>query len=65
MNYGIWGWLGIEPTDDIDAMTEAMSKMYDEYCQFDNVAIANECLNKFSPHVIAGQLTEIFKEVTK
>lgn len=52
------------PTDDIDAMAEAMCKMYDNYCQYDNAAIANECLRKFSPQVIAGQLTEIFKEVT-
>lgn len=48
-----------------DAMSEAMCKMYDNYCQYDNVAIANECLGKFSPHVIASQLTEIFNEVTK
>ena len=53
------------PADDINAMAEAMCKMYDNYCQFDNVAIANGCLNKFSPHEIASQLTEIFDEVTK
>lgn len=53
------------PPDDIDAMAEAMCKMYENYSQYDKPAIANECLSKFSPHVIAGQLTEIFKEVTK
>ena len=53
------------PTDDIDAMAEAMCKMYENYCHYDNAAIANECLSKFSPQVIASQLTEIFNEVTK
>ena len=52
------------PVEDIDAMAEAMCKMYENYSQYDNVAITNECLSKFSPHVIASQLTEIFKEVT-
>ena len=53
------------PTDDIGAMAEAMCKMYENYSQYDKPAIANECLSKFSPQVIAGQLTEIFKEITK
>jgi len=52
------------PTEDIDAMAEAMCKMYENYSQYDNAAIANECLGKFSPQVIASQLTEIFNEVT-
>ena len=51
------------PTDDIDAMAEAMCRIYENYCQYDKAAIANECLSKFSPCVIASQLTEIFEGV--
>ena len=53
------------PTDDIEAMAEAMIKMYENYSQYDKPAIANECLSNFSPQVVASQLTEIFNEVTK
>ena len=52
------------PTDDIDAMAEAMCKLYENYSQYNNITIANECLSKFSPQVIASQLTKIFNEVT-
>ena len=52
-------------TGDEDALAEAMNEMYANYSKYDNAAIANECLSKFSPHVIASQLTEIFNEVTK
>lgn len=52
-------------TGNLDALADAMKEMYSNYCQYDNTAIANECLSKFSPNVIANQLTEIFKEVTK
>jgi curved DNA-binding protein CbpA len=31
MNYGIWGWLGIEPTDDIDAIKAAYAEQAKKY----------------------------------
>ena len=52
-------------TGDEDALAEAMNEMYANYSKYDNTAISNECLSKFSPNVIASQLTEIFKVVIK
>ena len=52
------------PTNDIDAMAKAMCQMYENYTKYDRSIIANDCISRFSPKVIASQLTEIFKEVT-
>ncbi len=49
--------------ENVNSMAKAMCKMYENYGQYDNVDIAKDCLNKFSPQVIARQLTEIFNEV--
>jgi glycosyltransferase involved in cell wall biosynthesis len=51
------------PANDVDALAEAMTKMHDTYDSYDRTAIAKECLCKFSPSVIAKQLTSIFEEV--
>ena len=51
------------PANDADALAEAMTKMHDTYDSYDRTAIAKECLCKFSPSVIAKQLTSIFEEV--
>lgn len=52
----------VEPND-VDALSEAMCKMFENHNQYDKVAIANECINHFSPSVIAKQLSAIFEEV--
>lgn len=51
------------PTNDISSMAVAMKKMYSDYKKYDTMAIAEECRNRFSPMVIARQLTDIFDEV--
>ena len=51
------------PTDDIDAMSTAMIKMYNSYNNYDIKAIAEGCKQKFAPQVIAQQLTDIFEQV--
>lgn len=51
------------PINDISSMAEAMKKMYNDYKNYDTVAIAEECKSRFSPMVIARQLTDIFEDV--
>lgn len=53
------------PTDDIDAMAEALCQMYENYGKYDNVMIADDCISRFSPKVIANQLTLIFNNIVK
>ena len=53
------------PVDDVDALAESMTKMHATYECYDRTAIAEECLCKFSPSVIAKQLTSIFEEVVE
>ena len=53
------------PANDVDALAEAMTKMHDTYDSYDRTAIAKECLCKFSPSVIAKQLTSIFEDVAR
>lgn len=53
------------PANDADALAEAMTKMHDTYDSYDRTAIAKECLCKFSPSVIAKQLTSIFEDVAR
>jgi len=51
------------PPNDVDALATAMQTMYDHYTQYDSKAIAEDCRKRFSPQVIAQQLTDIFEEV--
>ena len=51
------------PTEDVNALSEAMVNMYNNYETYDSVAIAEECKRRFAPQVIAEQLTRIFEEV--
>lgn len=51
------------PTEDVEALSNAMVNMYDNYFNYDSLAIAEECKRRFAPNVIAGQLTEIFETV--
>ena len=51
------------PTDDVEALSDAMIDMYNNYSKYDSMAIAEDCKRRFAPEVIASQLTEIFEEV--
>ena len=51
------------PPDDLDAMSEALKSMFNNYKKFNRDEISQECKNSFSPTVIANELTEIFEEV--
>lgn len=53
------------PADDIDAMAEAMCQMYENYSKYDGIMISEDCINRFSPHVIANQLSLIFDDIVK
>lgn len=53
------------PTDNMEALSEAMIDIYNNYSEYDSVAIAEECKRRFAPQVIASQLTTIFEGVVK
>ncbi len=53
------------PTNDIKALKNAITTMYNTYRNYDADAISEECIKKFSPHTIATQLTEIYKSISK
>ena len=54
------------PKEDVEALTEALIEIYDNYDQYDNVQIATECNRRFAPLSIAKQLEHIFeKEIEK
>ncbi len=50
------------PVDDIDALAAAIRTMYTNYAQYSRKAIANDCRIRFSPEVIAHQLTAVFEK---
>ena len=52
------------PVNDADALAKGIEYMYEHYRDYDRQAIADDCKARFSAEVIAGQLTEIFEEVT-
>ncbi len=51
------------PVDDIDALATAIRTMYTTRTQYSHEAIADDCQARFSPQIIARQLTDIFKGV--
>ena len=53
------------PTDNVDAMAAAMCQMYENYSKYNRSIIANDCISRFSPKVIAKQLTYIFNDIIK
>ena len=53
------------PTEDIDALADAMIATYNNYNKYNRDEIAENCKKKFSPQVIAEQLTILFEEVVK
>lgn len=52
------------PVDDVSSLANALIQVINDNCSFNRESIAEECRRRFSPHVIASQLTEIFEEVT-
>jgi glycosyltransferase involved in cell wall biosynthesis len=53
------------PVDDVDALADAIKYMFDNYQSYDRQKIAEDCKNRFSPEVIAHQLTDVFELVLK
>ncbi len=50
------------PVDDVDALANALQYMIENYDKYDRQGIAADCKNRFSPEVIAKQLTAVFEE---
>ncbi len=53
----------IVPVDGIAQLSKAMQKVKDNINNYNSVAIADYAKNKFSPEVIAKQITEVFEDV--
>lgn len=51
--------------DDVPGLTDAIIKMADNWSSFDRAEIAAHAKRRFSPEVIAGQLTEVYGTVIK
>lgn len=51
------------PIDDTDALANAILHMTTHLSNYDRQAIADDCQARFSPEVIAKQLTDIFEKV--
>ena len=49
--------------EDQEEMEHALLYMFDNHSRYDRDDISSRCLKRFSPNVIAGQLTDIFNEV--
>ena len=50
------------PVDDVDALADAIKYMFEHYDQYDRKRIAEDCKDRFSPKVIAQQLTHVFEQ---
>lgn len=50
------------PVDDIDALATAIQTMYTNRTQYSHEAIAADCQARFSPEVIAHQLSAVFEK---
>lgn len=53
------------PVDDVDALADAIKYIFENYQSYDRAKIAEDCKNRFSPAVIARQLTDIFEKVVE
>lgn len=51
------------PVEDIESLSNSILEMYLHYDRYDREKIARDCRARFSPEVIARQLTEVFKTV--
>lgn len=50
------------PVEDIESLSNAIQEMYLHYNRYDRETIAQDCRARFSPKVIAKQLTEVFEK---
>lgn len=53
------------PTEDVNALGNAILHMVNNIDKYDRKAIAEDCQARFSPEVIAKQLTQIFEDTIK
>ena len=53
------------PVNDVDALADAIKYIFENYQSYDRAKIAEDCKNRFSPEVIARQLTDIFEKVVE
>ncbi|WP_165157657.1 glycosyltransferase family 4 protein [Parabacteroides sp. ZJ-118] len=51
------------PVDDVEALSSAIKDMYENCHRYDHKIIAEESHARFSPNVIAAQLTNVFQDV--
>ncbi|MEH7504221.1 glycosyltransferase [Neobacillus drentensis] len=51
------------PVDDIDKLSNAMIKMYNNYSIYNPVDIRNDCLARFSEEVIIGKILEVYNSI--
>lgn len=50
------------PVEDVDELAFVMRRMYENIESYDRFAIADGCRRRFSPPVIARELTQVFEE---
>lgn len=50
------------PVGDVEALAKAIQYMYEHHQDYDRQAIADNCQARFSPNVIAEQLTSVFQQ---
>lgn len=51
------------PVDDIDSLVDVIKEMYECHNRYDREKIATDARTRFSPNVIASQLTNVFQRV--
>lgn len=51
------------PIDDIDAMADALSKMYRSISNYNRNAIAEDCRFKYSPSAIVQEITNVYRKL--
>ena len=51
--------------DDIDELAKALKYMHAHHSEYDRQVIADKCRSRFSPEVIAAQLTRIFADIIR
>ena len=49
--------------DDTDGLAQCLKYMFEHYGNYNRKAIADDCLARFSPEIIAGQLKDIFETI--
>lgn len=49
------------PVNNVEAMTDSIEYMIEHYKKYDRKKISEDCMDRFSPRKIAGQLTNVFE----